>query len=468
MTPIYFSSLTLENVKCFLKRQKLSFMNKKGEPARWTVIIGNNNLGKTTILQSLANLEPVLGEPWKKSGSKSGGFFVYPSALDRYGENYSAKNLWSYQLVKLEEEKWTFNDRWPSILDFATLFSIGGTLCFFSGGEINYSAYTYFNPDKTNPDKILFRQDGLILTNDEFLQKHGEIENKEGIRPINLIGYSANRKINHAALSANGRIGSSQTEHLFNSETKLLNIESWLLQLDYASKSGNSTAKEQLDKAKHLLTSSIFPELVEIDFETSDSNNPFVKVKVGNGWVRLRDLGYGYQASMSWIGDLAKRMFDRYPDSPNPFHEAAVVLVDELDLHLHPEWQRKIISYLSGQFPNIQWIVTAHSPLIVQSADEVNLVLLEKDGEGVSIRQPQINSYQGWSVEEILQELMGMGERTHSDRFLALMESFDQGLNEGNYEMAKSSYEELMELLHPSSIHRRILTMQFEGMVPAS
>ena len=163
--------------------------------------------------------------------------------------------------------------------------------------------------------------------------------------------------------------------------------------------------------------------------------------------------------------DLAKRMFDRYPTSVNPLAEPAVVLVDEIDLHLHPEWQRKIISYLSNIFKNTQFIVTAHSPLIIQSAENVNLVMLEKDGDHINIRQ-QFGSFKGWTVDEILDELMGMNDKTMSDTYLELMKDFDNALDEDNYEKAQKSYEGLDKILHPSSSQRKILRIQMSSLAP--
>lgn len=106
--------------------------------------------------------------------------------------------------------------------------------------------------------------------------------------------------------------------------------------------------------------------------------------------------------------DFASRMFDLYPDSKNPLAEPAVVLVDEIDLHLHPSWQRKLMSYLSERFPNTQFIATAHSPLVVQAATDANIVLLRREGDHVVIdNDPQV--IKGWRVDQILtSELFGL------------------------------------------------------------
>ena len=88
---------------------------------------------------------------------------------------------------------------------------------------------------------------------------------------------------------------------------------------------------------------------------------------------------------IAWVVDFAGRMIERYPDSPDPLAEPAVVLVDEIDLHLHPKWQRELIGFLTERFPNTQFIVTAHSPLIVQAAAGANIALLKREGDHVVI-----------------------------------------------------------------------------------
>jgi predicted ATP-binding protein involved in virulence len=78
-------------------------------------------------------------------------------------------------------------------------------------------------------------------------------------------------------------------------------------------------------------------------------------------------------------------------------------LVDEIDLHLHPLWQRKLIGHLSQHFPNVQFIVSAHSPLIVQAASGVNanIALLKEEGDHVVIDN-DVTSIRGWRIDQIL------------------------------------------------------------------
>jgi predicted ATP-binding protein involved in virulence len=162
-------------------------------------------------------------------------------------------------------------------------------------------------------------------------------------------------------------------------------------------------------------------------------------------------------------------MFDRYPDSDNPLAEPAIVLVDEIDLHLHPEWQRKIVSFLRGKFPKTQFIVTAHSPLVIQSADDINVVVLQKDKETdeVSIYQPKETNFQGWTVEEILSDLMQMGDNVYSDEYLKWMKQFDEALDKDNYQKAKAAYEELSKMVY-SSATLKMLRIQMSSLMPES
>lgn len=103
-------------------------------------------------------------------------------------------------------------------------------------------------------------------------------------------------------------------------------------------------------------------------------------------------------------------MFERYPDSEHPLEEPCIVLVDEIDLHLHPKWQRKVIDFLTKIFKNAQFIVTAHSPLIVQSAENANIVLLKREGDSVKIyNNKDEDIIKGWRVDQILtSDLFGL------------------------------------------------------------
>ncbi|WP_138994558.1 AAA family ATPase [Larkinella sp. C7] len=413
---IYFKALHLDNVKCFKNTYTINFTDKDKNPNQWSVIIGNNNTGKTTLLKLVAGLQP-----------KSVG-----------------------NLVKDTE----VND------DHRVAYVPTG---FFYRGEIFGDSSGHVRAEFTIPLNKIYKDfvDSYYYSNESA----GIAKNSE-ITDLIICSYGTSRRT--ASTSFNKSEINDPLEDLINDKTELINTEEWLLQTDYAVKNGSAFAKKVYKNIEDVLIKShILPDIRNIRFTTDEHLKSFVEVDTIYGWVKLSSLGYGYQITISWLADLAKRMFDRYPDLENPLHGPAIVLVDEIDLHIHPEWQRKIIKYLSDLFPNTQFIVTAHSPLIVQSAENVNLVMLEKDEAtgSINIRQ-QFGSFQGWTVEEILRELMDLGEKTRSDRYLELMREFEDSLLEENYAGAKTAYEELDKILSPSSHQRKVLQIQMSSLIP--
>jgi hypothetical protein len=205
------------------------------------------------------------------------------------------------------------------------------------------------------------------------------------------------------------------TTSIFIEDARLVNAEEWLLRLDYsASKSSGSPEilklqKKRLELVIKILTR-VLPDVAGIRFtlHTREKPIPGVEFETPYGWVPLRQLGYGYRTMIAWMVDFTSRMVDRYPDSPDPLAEPAVVLVDEIDLHLHPKWQRELIGFLTERFPNTQFIATAHSPLIVQAAGDANIALLRREGDHVVIEN-DAEMIRGWSVDQILtSELYGL------------------------------------------------------------
>ncbi len=128
---------------------------------------------------------------------------------------------------------------------------------------------------------------------------------------------------------------------------------------------------------------------------------PLVEAKTPYGWVRVRELSLGYQTTLAWIVDFASKLMDRYPESDNPFAEPAICLVDEIDLHMHPRWQKELVQKLRKLFPKTQFIVTAHSPLIVQADPDANIALLRRNGDHVEIVN-DVDHIKNWRVEQIL------------------------------------------------------------------
>ena len=160
----------------------------------------------------------------------------------------------------------------------------------------------------------------------------------------------------------------------------------------------------------------------------------------------VRMLSDGEKGVISLVADIAYRMallnpnlLDRVLETPG------VILIDEIDMHLHPAWQKKIIGDLISIFPNIQFVVTTHSPSVLVNVPREYVWILDS----YHLYQPNAKTF-GRTVEEILREIMGVNVRP--DKILELQHMFDQAIDDGDYKYAKVVLEEMRELLGENAV----------------
>lgn len=122
----------------------------------------------------------------------------------------------------------------------------------------------------------------------------------------------------------------------------------------------------------------------------------------------LDELSDGYKNTLSMIADIAYRMAVLNPQlGRDVLNETpGIVLIDEIDLHLHPEWQQSILGDLLVIFPKVQFIVTSHAPAIMNSVKAENIRILDNH----NIYSPSVQTY-GRDVNSIMREIMGVEER---------------------------------------------------------
>lgn len=370
-SPAYFLSLTIENVRCFGPAQTLDLSDGNGAPAHWTIILGDNGVGKTTLLQALALLEPI---PMDDALGPDRFKGLLPRAVaSRFGYRPSLMRR---------------DGRQPIILDAKV--SVGRTL----------------TAPPIPGDSLSTAQVSVSL--ERYIWEHTVAETWTDGHGLICYGYGASRRMGALRLStdeSNESMPEQGCETLFSADAYLINSEEWFLQADYAA-SKPSAIRERIEarreKVRKILVE-LLPDVrnIRISGPTKDEQKPRVEAHTPYGWVGMRDLSLGYQTMIAWMVDLAARLFERYPKSRNPLREPAIVLLDEIDLHLHPTWQRKIMAYLSERFPNTQFIATAHSPLVVQAAIDANIVLLRREGDHVVIDN-DVTNVESWRVDQIL------------------------------------------------------------------
>ena len=123
----------------------------------------------------------------------------------------------------------------------------------------------------------------------------------------------------------------------------------------------------------------------------------------------VNQLSDGEKCLLAMVGDLARRLAIANPGLENPREGSGVILIDEIELHLHPKWQREIIPALTRTFPNCQFIVTTHSPQVISEVKPEGIYILERTDNGIVAMRPE-SSY-GRDSNRILEDLMDTPER---------------------------------------------------------
>jgi predicted ATP-binding protein involved in virulence len=187
-----------------------------------------------------------------------------------------------------------------------------------------------------------------------------------------------------------------------------------------------------------------------------------IMIHTPNGEIYYEYLSSGFKSCLSIIFGIIKDIELRFK---NPCINAedfdGVILIDELELHLHPEWQAKIPKILIQVFPNAQFITATHSPHILQGASPNEIIALASDNGRVFRRNLSETKYgyQGWTVEEILIDVMGMSD-TRTNIYHQLISTFSVAIDNDDYATSLKAYKELELLLHPDNHLRKLLKFQ--------
>lgn len=172
-------------------------------------------------------------------------------------------------------------------------------------------------------------------------------------------------------------------------------------------------------------------EKPRLGFVVDKQNQPFF----------LHQLSDGERGLLALVFDLTRRLAIANPDSENPIAEAvALVMIDELELHLHPKWQRQAIRKLRNIFKNSQFVITTHSPQVIGQVRAEKLRLLSYDRAGKVVLSPVTQAF-GMDSSWILQNIMGVPARDYETE-QQLSRIYDE-IDEGNYQIARTMAENL-------------------------
>jgi energy-coupling factor transporter ATP-binding protein EcfA2 len=356
---VYIRRVTIHNVRGFGEID-LDFTRPDGRLAGWTVLAGRNGAGKSSFLKVLAAAAVGSGEAvalgvsifhWIKQGTKHGFVEV---ELD---STHPADTL---------------------RLDFRAE-SVSGE----------------------KPATLFLRQPGR--------------------EPWYLAGYGPSRRLTGSATDQVSGVPEAlgRLVTLFREEASLLESVTWLREI-YLRRLEKGQPWLKLEKAVlALLNDGLLPDGALV--EKIDSEGLWVQQHGAR--LPLTELSDGYRTTAALVMDMVRTLHqcfgelrvqstrDEEGDYLRVLHEG-VVLIDEVDLHLHVSWQKRIGFWLKRHFPNIQFIVTTHSPFVCQAADLRGLIRLPAPGENRTaehVSEELYNTVVNGSLDEaVLNDLFGL------------------------------------------------------------
>jgi predicted ATP-binding protein involved in virulence len=213
---------------------------------------------------------------------------------------------------------------------------------------------------------------------------------------------------------------------LFGEDATLADSVKWLQELKFKALEKREGAAEQLDQVIELLNDDLLPDGAQI----VEVGSQGVFVEARGVKLELGQLSDGYRGALALLVDLLRHIFSAYGtfdferrDGRLVSTASAVVLIDEVEAHLHVSWQQKIGFWLTERFPKVQFLVTTHSPFICQAAHPEGLFLLPAPGEDRGVlpaNKATYNQVVNGSIDDaVLSKLFGL-EHAKSHRTRAL------------------------------------------------
>lgn len=397
--------LHISNFKMF---EDIDFEFKPG----FNLILGDNGVGKTTILEAIT---------------------VAVSGFLAGMEDVNTRNIYKddvhYQIVK-------DNNGIPNKI-YKGHVEIGST--------INYEGvdYTWSRMKKT-----VSSSSRTAINPRDILKVSRELINSTEHTVLPLISYqSASRHWISARSDANEKkrkqLHNRRCGYLgcMDKTANLYSINNWCAKMEWGSVRMNHISEnyQQFGKIVSKFMSIMNDGTIsEVIFNPNSESLLYCE----NGeYKTIDDLSAGYQSVLNLILGLAYRMAILNPDEGDNIPNAeGIVLIDEIDSNLHPKWQWRIIEALTETFPNVQFIAATHSPIIVSSCKNANIICIDEEQD---VRY--IGDSYAFSVNEILRDMLGYYMRPA--KIEDLIEKFGKSMDREEYTQAKNILEQLTELL---------------------
>jgi predicted ATP-binding protein involved in virulence len=346
---MYIDSITIKNVRTFSEtsvellhpdKQYENLGFKKPEHGNVNLLLGDNGAGKSTFLKSIA--------------------------IAAMGPAQQEANLSVEHMVRRQPNSFSPNETTPIT------------------GEIEATFFVHEQDSVQGSVKLVSRVNVVPLSDeverlswvgiDEYLWSPGY---KSQSSVFFMVAYGATRRVESKELVDPGsRLTSSlaraqRVRSIFEESFSLIPFSTWLPGLEISNPGRFTQVKNLINEmlAPTGYTFSGREEFGDYLYSTNGMDVPF------------RALSDGYRAYLGWIGDLLYHVNYTCPSGRKLIDNQGIVMVDEVDLHLHPKWQLTVLPVLSKALPKIQFIVTSHSPLVVGSLEWTNILHMTTESQ---------------------------------------------------------------------------------------
>ena len=428
---MWIKKIEINNLKCFDKlnlsfvhpTHKLDSESKEPEPYRWITLLGENGAGKSTVIQCagllLAGPEAageLLSRPygWLKNPDASNGGKM---KITVHQDTQAVKDS-NGQKYEMDPGDYELRGR---ARDFTYSYYVTG----------------YVAEDK-QPIKIQntpYREPQIVMERSTTLNWLRTNALYSGNKGWFAAGYGPFRRLSNKdeviapTLPPSARF--SNFISLFKEDEPLRSYEQWLAYLE----SQRNRRGAEIEKALELIQS-VLPELLPRQQGNSDQEKKILPEGVDErNRARLRmnekdvisSPGWadGFRSVVAFAGDLIWRLFSAFPHLTNITQASGVVLIDELDAHLHPSWQRFIPQWLQKTFPNLQFIVSTHSPMIAAGGGP-NALTLHFFWKGSSVTFEKVEDISFYEVDDILRSPAFRMDSTYAPDMALKIEHYKQ------------------------------------------
>lgn len=347
---MYISKVILKNIRGFADL-RFDFARSDGTYAGWTVFTGDNGSGKSALLKALA--VALTGKDTARA--------LQPSFHRWIRDGAQEEALMQIEVVRrAEDDALVRSGRGP-------LSKFTAKIALKNGGKEVVLEDTFVGSPKT-PKRTIWSPDAQGWFS---------------------CGYGPFRRVFGASPEATRQMVAPSTERfvtMFQEAASLAEVDQWMRNLKHKELENKAAEREQLALLMEVLRDDLMPNQITVDHVDSDGLWLRDRNNVQLSWGEMSD---GYRAALALLADIVRHLISTYgitdlteegPDGKKRIKRSGVVLIDEVDAHLHPEWQRTIGFWLKKHFPMIQFLVTSHSPIICQAADENGLFVLPEPG----------------------------------------------------------------------------------------